>query len=99
MNSSTNPVDIRPDHKVSPPSADTEDKVNGAWRDITLGDCATLVLETVPDYTLFSATDPIIGELLSKYITTNVESHALTAQRDALLPKLVSGAVRVEGNS
>ena len=47
-----------------------------------------------PDPTL-AAIDRAIAPLLDRVITHRLESRALAAQRDALLPRLVSGEVRV----
>ena len=50
----------------------------------------------VPDATLLSSVDERYAALLSKFVSTNVESRTLSALRDSLLPKLVGGGLRVE---
>ena len=50
----------------------------------------------IPCQTLFAAVDDTFADLLSQQIKLNLQSRALAAQRDALLPKLVSGEVRVD---
>ena len=49
----------------------------------------------VPDTALLTAVDGNMAELLSKTVSADVESRTLAAQRDALLPRLISGAVRI----
>ena len=49
----------------------------------------------VPDTALLTAVDGILAEHLSKTVSAGIESRTLAAQRDALLPKLVSGELRV----
>ena len=49
----------------------------------------------VPSRDLLSATDEILDNLLVRSIAASVESRTLAAMRDTLLPKLVSGEVRV----
>ncbi len=53
----------------------------------------------VPDATLLSSVDERYAALLSKFVSTNVESRTLSALRDSLLPKLVNGELRMGGNS
>ncbi|MYC32452.1 MAG: restriction endonuclease subunit S [Chloroflexi bacterium] len=49
----------------------------------------------VPDAALMTAVGGILAELLAKTVLADVESRALAAQRDALLPRLISGELRV----
>ena len=49
----------------------------------------------VPSQSLISAADDTFAALLLKRISINVESRALTDQRDTLLPKIISGELRV----
>ncbi len=51
----------------------------------------------VPDAALITAVDGILAELLSKTVSGEIESRALAAQRDVLLPMLVSGELRADG--
>ena len=44
---------------------------------------------------LLTAVDGILAELLTKSVSANIQSRALASQRDALLPRLVSGELRV----
>ena len=53
----------------------------------------------VPCQTLLGAVDEIFTDLLSQQTTLNLHSRSLASQRDTLLPKLVSGEVKVVGNS
>ena len=48
-----------------------------------------------PPTTLGQAFDSVVGSLMDKVLYNLRESLALAAQRDALLPRLVSGEVRV----
>ena len=50
----------------------------------------------VPSQSLIAAADDTFAKLLLKRISIDVESRALAALRDILLPKLMSGEVRVE---
>ena len=50
----------------------------------------------VPDHVLLEAADETLAGSLARQIATDLESRALATQRDALLPRLVSGEVRVE---
>ena len=49
----------------------------------------------VPDSALLSAVDETFSNLLTKAISVNVESRTLAAMRDTLLPKLISGEMRI----
>ena len=49
----------------------------------------------IPNQTLLSAVDDTFVKFLSKCITINVESRTLADLRDTLLPKLISGELRV----
>ena len=49
----------------------------------------------VPDLTCLAVANGTFAGLLSKRISNVLESNALAALRDALLPKLVSGELRV----
>ena len=53
----------------------------------------------VPDLALLSAVDETFSNLLAKAISVNVESRTLAAMRDTLLPKLISGEVRMSSIS
>ena len=50
----------------------------------------------IPSYDLFELGDKILGPVLDKYVLSSVENRGLTEMRDALLPKLLSGEIRVE---
>lgn len=50
----------------------------------------------IPSYDLFELGDKILGPVLDKYVLSSVENRGLTEMRDALLPKLLSGKIRVE---
>ena len=52
----------------------------------------------VPNQTILVAADETFANLLSQQISINLQSRALANQRDALLPKLVSGELRVSGS-
>ncbi len=49
----------------------------------------------VPNGELLAESDGIFSTLLEKSISTNIQSRTLVALRDTLLPKLVSGEVRI----
>ena len=49
----------------------------------------------IPNQTLLSAVDDTFVNFLSKCITINVESRTLADLRDTMLPKLISGELRV----
>ena len=49
----------------------------------------------LPPSPLLNAADAIIGPLIEKIWRQDVQSHTLAALRDTLLPKLISGEVRV----
>jgi type I restriction enzyme, S subunit len=53
----------------------------------------------VPNQELLEAMDEIIGPILDRIVTNDLESRTLAALRDALLPKLMSGEVRVRGSN
>jgi type I restriction enzyme, S subunit len=55
----------------------------------------TAAKAVVPSVSLLDAMDNIIAPLLQKVIVTNLESRTLAAIRDALLPRLLSGEIRV----
>lgn len=50
----------------------------------------------VPSDEVLKKGDALIGPLLNSIVINNLESRTLAALRDALLPKLISGALRVE---
>ena len=50
----------------------------------------------VPDLTRLAIANVTFTDLLSKRISNTLESNALATQRDALLPKLVSGDIRMK---
>ena len=50
---------------------------------------------TVPNDQLLSAANSVMTALLEKSIAANIQSRTLAALRDALLPRLVSGELRV----
>ena len=56
-------------------------------------------LTVVPDSALLDSMSCHMQLLLDRSLTLRSESRALAAQRDALLPKLVSGKVRVSGGT
>ena len=56
----------------------------------------TEALVLVPNATLLHHADTVIRPLFDRALALRLESRALTAQRDALLPRLVGGEVRVE---
>jgi type I restriction enzyme S subunit len=51
----------------------------------------------VPPEPLIVAADRIMGPIFQRRICSSLESRTLTSIRDALLPKLVSGEIRVQG--
>ena len=53
----------------------------------------------VPDLTRFGVANDTFSDLLAKRISNVLESKALTTLRDALLPKLISGALRTSNVS
>ncbi len=52
----------------------------------------------VPDGQLLTAVDSLLAVLLERGIAASIESRILAALRDTLLPKLVSGEVRVDNS-
>ena len=52
----------------------------------------------VPPWQIFSSVDNTFSSLLSKTISLSLEPLTLAALRDTLLPKLVSGELRVVDN-
>ena len=52
-------------------------------------------LTVIPDATVLTAVNRHMESLLKDSLALRVESHSLAAQRDALLPRLVSGQLRV----
>ena len=52
----------------------------------------------VPTWQIFSSVDNTFSSLLSKTISLSLEPLTLAALRDTLLPKLVSGELRVVDN-
>jgi len=48
----------------------------------------------MPPSTVVQALDKIMSPLVEKMLANGIQSHSLTATRDALLPKLLSGEVR-----
>ena len=53
-------------------------------------------LTAVPSFEAMRAADHIMSPLLDRFIANIVESRTLAALRDALLPRLLSGEVRVK---
>jgi type I restriction enzyme, S subunit len=51
---------------------------------------------TIPSEAVMLAADEVIGPLFDRAIANDLESRSLTQTRDELLPKLMSGAVRVQ---
>ncbi|MFN5992074.1 MAG: restriction endonuclease subunit S, partial [Dolichospermum sp.] len=49
-----------------------------------------------PSFTLLSSMDKIMNPLFEQVINSNLESHILATLRDTLLPKLMSGEIRVK---
>ena len=49
-----------------------------------------------PSFTLLSSMDKIMNPLFEQVINSNLESHTLATLRDTLLPKLMSGEIRVK---
>ena len=60
-----------------------------SWSDMARYDVA------LPDEQTASQYDALVSNLMSAILSNIHESRALAAQRDALLPRLVSGEVRV----
>jgi type I restriction enzyme S subunit len=56
----------------------------------------TEALVPTPPHPLIQAADPIISPLLDRIVAGSTESRTLAAIRNALLPKLMSGEVRVK---
>ena len=54
-------------------------------------------LTVVPDFELLNNMSPNLQSLLDRSLDLSLESRSLATQRDALLPKLVSGEVGVNG--
>lgn len=52
-------------------------------------------LVAVPPANLLKALDKIMMPIMERVVSSNLESHMLAALRDALLPKLLSGEIRV----
>ena len=50
----------------------------------------------IPNAQLLAAADGFLSTLLEKSISTNVQSRTISTIRDTLLPKLISGHLRVE---
>lgn len=55
-------------------------------------------LAVVPDRKVIEAADGIIAPLFAKMLATSLESRRLAETRDLLLPKLISGEVKVESD-
>lgn len=53
----------------------------------------------VPDLNRFAATNDTFSDLLAKRISNVLESRSLVTLRDALLPKLISGKLRINEHS
>ena len=53
-------------------------------------------LVVVPSGMLLSAADRLIAPLLARIVHNNVESRCLGEIRDTLLPKLMSGQIRLD---
>ena len=49
----------------------------------------------VPPSDLLQAMDTVLSPLIERIVANNVESRTLATLRDALLPKLMAGEVRV----
>ncbi|MDY7055403.1 restriction endonuclease subunit S [Limnospira fusiformis] len=56
----------------------------------------TAALVVVPPHDFIKAADKRIAPFLQKFIANNLESKALSSIRDTLLPKLLSGEIRVK---
>ena len=50
----------------------------------------------VPDREVMRASDDVLGPLVQRMTATRIESRTLAELRDTLLPKLISGALRVQ---
>ncbi|MGH8502944.1 MAG: hypothetical protein ACREVE_10850 [Gammaproteobacteria bacterium] len=50
----------------------------------------------LPDSEVFAAADKALSPLIEQIVQRQIESRALAALRDALLPKLISGELRVK---
>ena len=50
----------------------------------------------VPDIRLLAAADGPLAAMLERSVSANIQSRTLAALRDALLPKLISGEIRVK---
>lgn len=76
----------------------------GDFRTIAAGKATTMghikrnhlseALCAIPNGQLLSATNGLMTALLEKSISARIQSRSLTAVRDALLPRLVSGELR-----
>lgn len=55
-------------------------------------------LVAVPPLKLMKKADELIGPLIDSLINKNIQSHNLSSIRDSLLPKLMSGKIRVKGD-
>lgn len=53
-------------------------------------------LTAVPNQAIFKAADKLLTPLVDKFVSNEVQSRTLTIIRDALLPKLISGELRVK---
>ena len=73
------------------PSVSADSAVPGLNRNL-----AYMNNQLVPDETVLAAFGEQVAELFRRRYHLEAESRALVAQRDALLPKLVSGEVRVQ---
>ena len=70
-------------------------RTHGTIFDTITRDTFKVVDVVAPPTTLGQAFDSVVGSLMDKVLYNLRESLALAAQRDALLPRLVSGEVRV----
>lgn len=78
------------------------------FREIAAGKATTMghiqrhhlseTLVAVPPLKLMKRADELIGPLIDSVINKNIQSHNLSSIRDSLLPKLMSGKIRVKGD-
>ena len=53
-------------------------------------------LTVIPDQAVLKRAAALLAPLLDKFVSNEVQSHTLATLRDALLPKLISGEIRVK---
>lgn len=56
----------------------------------------TAALTVVPNQDVLNAADKVFAPLLDKYISSEIEPRTLADIRDTLLPKLISGEIRIQ---